>query len=443
VSFVVPEKQSHEAVGASMHQLISGLYPICRSITGNGVRKTLQSLQDTIPLTVHEVPSGTPVFDWQVPQEWNIRDAYVKNSQGLRIIDFQQSNLHVVSYSIPIRQTMPFSELRDHLFTLPDRPEWIPYRTSYYSESWGFCLAHNQLCLLDSKGSYEVCIDATLKDGYLTYGEYCLPGKTADEVLVSCHICHPSLCNDNLSGVALGVHLAKALEPLPRRYSYRFLFVPGTIGAITWLSLNESRVIDIKHGFVLAGVGDRGHFTYKKSRRGNAAIDRAFTHVIKHFEDESGIIDFFPYGYDERQYCSPGFNLPVGCVMRTPFGKYPEYHTSADNIGFVSEAALGDSFGKCMAALSVLENDEVYLNQNPKCEPRLGKRGLYQSMGGKLIREMGELPILWVLNLSDGHHSLLDIAELSGLSFDAIRVAASALRECSLLRPLSNPLVEK
>ena len=435
--------QSSDAVGASMHQLISGLYPICRSITGNGVRKTLQILQDTIPLTVHEVPSGTPVFDWQVPQEWNIRDAYVKNSQGLRVIDFQQSNLHVVSYSVPIRQRMPFSELRDHLFTIPDRPEWIPYRTSYYKESWGFCLAHNQLHLLESEGSYEVCIDATLKNGHLTYGEYCLAGKTDEEVLVSCHVCHPSLCNDNLSGIALGVYLAKALEPLSRRYTYRFLFVPGTIGSITWLSLNESRVSHIKHGFVLAGVGDRGHFTYKKSRRGNAAVDRAFTHVAKHSDDECEVIDFFPYGYDERQYCSPGFNLPVGCVMRTPFGKYPEYHTSADNIGFVSEAALGDSFGKCMAALSVLENDEVYLNQNPKCEPRLGKRGLYQSMGGKLIREMGELPILWVLNLSDGHHSLLDIAEQSGLSFDAVRVAASALQECSLLRPLSNPLVEK
>jgi aminopeptidase-like protein len=432
---VIPERGS-SAIGQSMHQLIAGLYSVCRSITGNGVRETLGILQGHIPLDIHEVASGTEVFDWTVPKEWNIRDAYVKNERGCRVIDFQKSNLHVVSYSRPVQQRMMLAELKDHLFTLPDRPEWIPYRTSYYKETWGFCLSHKQLQELVTEGPYEICIDATIEDGHLTYGEYCLPGATNEEVLISCHVCHPSLCNDNLSGVALAVYLAKALQPLTRRYTYRFLFIPGTIGSITWLSVNENRVSQIKHGLVLAGVGDRGHFTYKKSRRGQAEIDRAFAHVLKCSNDGSVEIDFFPYGYDERQYCSPGFDLPVGCAMRTPFGQYPEYHTSADNLDFVSPDALADSFDKCLASLSMLEKNGTYVNQNPKCEPRLGKRGLYQSTGGKVIREMGELPLLWVLNFSDGTHSLLDIAERANLPFDTIRTAASVLEECSLICPL-------
>ena len=420
-----------------MHQLIAALYPICRSITGNGVRETLRILQGYVPLDIHEVASGTEVFDWTVPKEWNIRDAYVKNQQGLRLIDFQKSNLHVVSYSLPIQQKMTLTELKDHLFTLPDRPEWVPYKTSYYKESWGFCLAHNKLQELATEEPYEVCIDATIEDGHLTYGEYCLPGTTDEEVLISCHTCHPSLCNDNLSGVALAVYLAKALQSLTRRYTYRFLFIPGTIGSITWLCLNEERVSRIKHGVVLAGVGDAGHFTYKKSRQGHAEVDRAFAHVVKHSDDGSAVVNFFPYGYDERQYCSPGFDLAVGCAMRTPFDQYPEYHTSADNLDFVSSDALADSFDKCLSALSILQKNETYVNQNPKCEPRLGKRGLYQSTGGKVIREIGELPLLWVLNLSDGRHSLLDIAERADLSFETIRTAASALEACSLICPSS------
>jgi len=420
-------------VGQEMHGLIAELYPICRSITGNGLRQTLSALKKQIPLQIHEVPTGTQVFDWTVPKEWNIRDAHVKNSKGEKIIDFKRSNLHVVNYSIPVRKTMPLKDLQRHLYTVPEHPNWIPYRTSYYKESWGFCLSHEQFLQLEDD-EYEVHIDASLEDGYLTYGECYLRGESEDEVLLSTHACHPSLCNDNLSGVALLTFLAKYLRPLALRYSYRFLFIPGTIGSITWLCLNESRVSSIKHGLVVACVGDPGKSTYKRSRRGDAEIDKAVAHVLKHSGQEYDIMDFSPYGYDERQFCSPGFNLPVGCLMRTPHGHFPEYHTSADNVGFVQPWALADSFWKCLSVLDVLEHNKTYVNQNPKCEPRLGKRGLYRAIGGQADGGGDELAMLWVLNLSDGDHSLLDIAERSGLAFDVIRRAADALLEHDLLK---------
>jgi aminopeptidase-like protein len=424
---------TYNDVAREMYELIAELYPLCRSITGDGVRKTLSILNQHIPLDIHEIPTGTPVFDWTVPKEWNIRDAYVKNVKGERIIDFNRSNLHVVGYSTPLRKTLRVEELREHLFTLPDRPEWIPYRTSYYTENWGFCLSHKQFLELQD-AEYEVCIDASLENGYLTYGEYYLPGDTTDEVLLSCHICHPSLCNDNLSGIALVAFLAKHLGAWARRYSYRFLFIPGTIGSITWLCLNETRVANIKHGFVVAGVGDAGNITYKRSRRGDAEIDRIFSHVLKHSGKNYTVIDFFPYGYDERQFCSPGFNLPMGCLMRTPHGQYPEYHTSADRLDFIQPTSLADSFSKCLSVLAVLEHNKIYLNQNPKCEPQLGKRGLYGAIGGQTDRRIGELAMLWVLNLADGRHTLLDIAEQAGIEFEAVRLAAQALLRHELLK---------
>lgn len=419
--------------GQEMYELVSELYPICRSITGDGVRETLGRLQKHIPMTVHEVPTGTQVFDWTVPKEWNIRDAHVKNSKGERIIDFQKSNLHVVSYSVPVRRRLSLPELKDHLFTLPDHPDWIPYRTSYYTETWGFCLTHNQLLQLD-EGQYDVWIDATLEDGHLTYGEFFHQGATSDEVLISCHACHPSLCNDNLSGLALATFLAKSLSSMSLRYSYRFLFIPGTIGSITWLSLNEAHVSRIRHGVVLTCVGDSGRSTYKKTRRGNADIDKAFLHVLKHSAQDHEIIDFFPYGYDERQFCSPAFNLPVGCFMRTAHGRFPEYHTSADNLDLVQPQYLADSFWKCLSVFDVLEHDKIYVNQNPKCEPQLGKRGLYRAIGGHADAGLDELAMLWVLNLSDGHHSLLDIASASGFPFDRIKRVADVLLEHRLLK---------
>jgi aminopeptidase-like protein len=419
-------------VGLEMHQLISKLYPICRSITGDGVRATLHLLQQFIPLELHEVPSGTPVFDWTVPQEWNIVDAYVINPQGEKVIDFQQSNLHLLNYSLPIDRQMPLSELKEHLFSLPDRPDWIPYRTSYYQDNWGFCLSHHALEQLQD-GEYQVYINSSLAPGSLTYGEYYIPGETSDEILFSCHTCHPSLCNDNLSGIVLATFLAKQLEAKPHRYSYRFLFVPGTIGSITWLSLNHHQVDRIKHGLVVAGVGDSGNLTYKKSRRGDAQIDRAVEHILKHSGQTYMIEDFSPYGYDERQYCSPGFNLPVGSLTRTPFNCYPEYHTSADNLDFIDPTNLADSLAKYLAVIDVLENNRTYLNNNPNCEPQLGKRGLYGNFGGKKSTKAREMAILWVLNLADGGYSLLEIADRANLPFSTIQTAAVDLVASGLL----------
>lgn len=412
--------------GPEMHRFIAELYPICRSITGDGFRETLRHIQERIPLSVHEVVSGTPVFDWVVPREWNIRDAYVKNAQGERVVDFRQSNLHVVNYSVPVHTTLTLDELKEHLHTLPEHPDWIPYRTSYYKEAWGFCLSHAQFLTMED-GEYEVCIESTLRDGHLTYGECYLKGRSEDEVLISCHACHPSLCNDNLSGVAVATFLAGYLSQVTLRYSYRFLFIPGTIGSITWLSLHEQDVDRIKHGLVVTCVGDAGHPTYKRSRRGDAEIDRAVAHVLAHRDGPHAIEDFVPYGYDERQYCSPGFNLPLGCLMRTPNGRFPEYHTSADNLELVRPESLEDSLSLSLSILAVLEHNRTYLNQNPKCEPQLGRRGLYSLMGGHRQGAVDQMALLWVLNLSDGRHSLLDIAERSGMSFDAIDAAARVL----------------
>ncbi len=418
--------------GQEMLALIERLYPICRSITGNGFRQTLSILQEYLRLEKHEVPSGTEVFDWVVPREWNIADAYVKDRRGKRVIDFREHNLHVLNYSTPVHATMSLAELRPHVATIPAHPDWIPYRTSYYREAWGFCASQNALDAL-ADDTYEVCIDSSLEPGSLTYGECYLPGESEDEVLVSCHACHPSLCNDNLSGIAVATHLARALAAVPRRFSYRFLFIPGTIGAITWLSLNESGTPRIKHGLVITCAGDAGKPTYKRSRRGSASIDRAMALVLRDSARPFEIVDFSPYGYDERQYCSPGFNLPVGCFMRTPHGQYPEYHSSADNVQLMSAAGLQDSLTLCHAALQLIEEDRTYVSLNPKCEPQLGKRGLYRLIGGQTDTAVDEMALLWTLNLADGTHSLLDMAERSGVPFADVKRAAAALLEHGLL----------
>lgn len=429
------EECDTKQLGSAMHQLIADLYPICRSITGDGVRKTLHILQQYIPLEVHEVPTGTQVFDWTVPKEWNIRDAYVKNQKGEKVIDFRASNLHILGYSIPIHQKMPFSELRKHLITLPDHPDWIPSRTSYFKETWGFCLTHNALQQLED-GEYEVYIDSSLEAGHLTYGEYYFPGEVEDEVLFSCHVCHPSLCNDNLSGIALATFLANHLRTSPRRYSYRFLFIPTTFGSITWLALNEENVHRIKHGLVLAGVGDAGNITYKTSRLGNAEIDQVFEYALKNSGKEYSIEEFSPYGYDERQFCSPGFNLPIGRLSRTPFGTYPQYHTSADNLDFVKPDSLAESLLVCKSVVDLLEKNKTYQNQNPKCEPQLGKRGIYQGFGGGKDQRLKEMAMLWILNFSDGTNNLLDISKKSGIPFEIIQSMAELLRNYDLLKEI-------
>jgi aminopeptidase-like protein len=419
--------------GREAYSLIEALYPICRSITGNGLRRSLRLLEGTVPIDLHEIPSGTRVFDWTVPNEWNIRDAYVLNTAGKRVIDFQRSCLHVLNYSTPVNRTMSLAELRPHLFTIPEKPDWIPYRTSYYRETWGFCLSQRQLERLE-EGEYEVCVDSTLEPGFLTYGEYRIQGGTDEEVLFSCHACHPSLCNDNLSGMVIAARLAQLLDGASLRYSYRFLWIPGTIGSITWLALNEAILPRIKHGLVLSCIGDPGKFTYKRTRRANAEIDLAVEHVLKHGGSHYEVVDFSPYGYDERQYCSPGINLPVGCFMRTPNGRYPEYHTSADDLSLVKPSSLGESLFQLLRVVHILEENMRYVNLNPKCEPQLGRRGLYRQIGGSKDAAATEMAMLWVLNLSDGQHDLLDIAVRSGIPFDQISGAAEALREAGLLQ---------
>jgi aminopeptidase-like protein len=434
------DQKNSEQVGQELHRFAAELYPICRSITGNGIRRTLGMIQDRIPLQTVEVPTGTPVFDWSVPKEWNVQDAYIKNSSGKRVVDFRQCNLHILNYSTPVHTTMPLSQLKPHLFTIPENPDWIPYRTSYYQENWGFCLSHNQMLALTG-GEYEVCIDSTLEDGHLTYGECYLPGHSTDEVLISCHACHPSLANDNLSGLTVATALAQLLSGRDLRYSYRFLFIPGTIGAITWLAKNQQTAGRIRHGLVLTGVGDAGGFHYKKSRRGDAEIDRAVAQVLRHSGEPFEIMEFSPYGYDERQYCSPGFNLPVGCLMRSVWGSFPQYHTSADNLDFIQPLKLAGSLRVCTAIVDVLENNLRYQNQNPYCEPQLGKRNLYRPTGGGSIGEDINAR-LWVLNFSDGEHSLLDIAEHSGIAFSAICNAAGLLSENGLLKVVPASVAE-
>ena len=446
-------KSDFPAISSEMCKLLKELYPICRSITGNGVRKTLEIIQNYILIEHHEVPSGTKVFDWIIPKEWNIEDAYIKTDKGQKIVDFQKSNLHVLNYSTPIKSKLSLSELKQHLYTLPDQPEAIPYKTSYYNENWGFCLSHNQFLTLED-GEYEIVIDSSLKDGNLTYGEFFLQGKKNEEILLTCYTCHPSLCNDNLSGIVLLTFLAQYLSKLKLDYSYRFLFIPETIGAITWLKLNEEKISKIKHGLVITCVGDSGKFTYKKSRLGNAEIDQTAINILKESGESFQIKDFFPVGSDERQFCSPGFNLPMGSLMRTMYHKFPEYHTSLDNLEFVKGEYLIESFSIYLKIILELEknfgkfkpeeklkdqrnmdDNDIFMNLNPKCEPNLEKRGLFNKV---IDLDSGTaLSISWVLNLSDGRNSLSDISRISGIEYNLIKETSELLLKHNLLKKIT------
>ncbi|WP_282170093.1 DUF4910 domain-containing protein [Ruegeria atlantica] len=424
--------RTNTPVGELLHSQLVRLYPICRSITGPGVRETLSLIGEHIPLSVTEVPSGEPVLDWHVPKEWTIRDAWVADASGNRVIDFQKHNLHIVSYSRPVHTRMSLSELKPHLHSDPSNPEWIPYRTGYYAENWGFCLPHRDLEAMQ-EGEYEVVVDATLEDGSLTYAECVIPGQTKDEILLSVHICHPSLANDNLSSIVVATELARRLLEGPQpQHTLRVLFIPATIGSITWLARNTATVDRVKHGLVLANLGDPGAFHYKKSRRDDTEINRAVRLVIQDQPDHK-MLEFEPYGYDERQFCSPGFDMPMGCFSRTPYASFPEYHTSADNPEFVRPEALEDSLTRLEKVIDILERDKKFMNLNPKGEPMLGRRGLYDAIGGRSDSKEQQMALLWVLNYSDGDHSLLDIAERSQLGFDRVARAAEILLQHGLL----------
>lgn len=419
------------AADSDLYALAARLYPICRSITGAGLRQTLGMLAESIALKTVEIPSGTAVFDWEVPQEWNIQSARILDPHGKPVVDFADHNLHLVNYSEPVSGNFSLDELKPRLHTSSRDPGWIPYKTSYYRRNWGFCLRQRDLQSWQP-GTYRVEIDSSLEPGSLTYGELLLPGASRREVVVFTHACHPSLGNDNVSGLAITTALAQWLEGRPRRYSWRFVFGPGTIGSLCWLRENEAGLGRIEHGLVLGLLGDAAPWTYKKSRRGSADIDVIVPHVLREMDPESRVMEFEPYGYDERQLCSPGFNLPFGRLTRSVNDGYPQYHSSADDLSLISAQAMGRSLEACKAIVEVIEGNRHYVNLLPKGEPRLGKRGLYGSMGGNSPGQ-AEHAMLWVLSQSDGEHSLLDIAQRSGMRFETIQAAAQALEGAQLL----------
>ena len=413
--------------------LIKELFPICRSITGQGVRETFDILSKYIPLEVHEVPTGTKVFDWEVPEEWNITDAYIECPDGTKIAQFKENNLHVMSYSERVNTTLDLNELKEHIHTLPDHPDWIPYRTMYYDRSWAFCLSQNVLDSLP-EGKYRAVIDSEHIDGSLTYSEAVFPGTSGKEVLFSTYVCHPSMCNDNLSSVAVMTKLANYMSKKKNlKHTYRFVFLPETIGAITWLSKNQKRLAKICAGVNLTCTGNRGPLTFKKSRQEESLSDHAMERSLDDMGLDYNKTSFSPVGSDERQYCSPGINLPVVTLMRTPPGEFEEYHTSADDLSAISSESLDEVYEACLGYIEILEKNYVYVNMYSKGEPQLGKRGLYRKVGGQRSNKVSQTAIKWVLNYSDGKHDLLDISSKSGIRIRELIEAANALEERSII----------
>ena len=424
---------SEEVPPIDLHGLVRELFPINRSLTGAGVRETLAILARHVQLEVREVASGTAVLDWQVPLEWNIRSATIRALDGRCLVNFADHNLHVVGYSKPIHKEVSRAELAEHVHTLPDQPELIPYRTGYFADDWGFCMPDNLWQTMQDE-AYRIDIDSDLSPGSLTYGELFLAGELSDEVLITAHICHPSLANDNLSGIAVAVALAMRQARLPRRLGYRFLFIPATIGAITWLARNESELGKIRHGLVLTCIGDTGPFHFKQSRSG-APIDNAVAHILRHSGHPYEIVPFNPYGYDERQFCSPAFDLPMGCFMRSVHGTFPQYHTSADNPGFVKPQALNQSYEVVASLLDLLDANWMYARTDGRGEPQLGRRGLYRAIAGQ--KEAGgasQMDLLWLLNLADGKHNLLEMAERAGIPFGRLQKAVRLALDADLIR---------
>ena len=424
------------AAGAEAFELARELFPLPRSLTGDGVRQTLRVVGELVPLEVTEVPTGTPVFDWTIPREWNVADAWIADASGTRIVDYRSSNLHVLGYSRPVRATLSGAELDGRLHSLPEHPDRIPYRTAYWADTWGFCVSERQRQQIRPDEQYEVVIDATLEDGHLTYAEALFPGESDDEVLLSTYVCHPSVANDNVSGIAVLAVLGRHLARRPLRRTHRLLFSPGTLGPLAWLSRNLEGLDRVHAGLVVACAGDRGPLRYKRSRRGDAHVDRAAGHVLPHSRPDALVEDFAPWGGDERQFCSPGFDLPIGALTRTPHGLYPEYHSSADDLDLIGAESLGDSVAATLEILDVLERDRTYVSRSPYGEPQLGRRGLYREISAGVPRaeEAFQRALMWVLNQADGTRSLLETAERAQLPFDLVAEAANALVDAELLQ---------
>jgi len=391
-----------------MYDLVKDLFPICRSITGNGVRETLKIIQQHIPININEVPTGTKVFDWTVPKEWNIKDAYIMDENSNKIIDFKKNNLHVVGYSVPVNKTVSLPELQEHLYSLPEQPEAIPYVTSYYKEMWGFCITHKKREIL-KEGKYKVFIDSELKNGALTYGELIIPGKSEKEVFLSTYICHPSMANNELSGPAVTTFLVKWIMSKPRRYTYRIIFIPETIGSITYLNKNlDVMKQNIIVGFNVSCVGDNRVYSYLPTRNGNTYADKIALNILSFKHPKFVKYSFLDKGSDERQYNAPGVDLPVCCIMRSKYGTYPEYHTSLDNLEFVNPEGLSGSYEVFKECLNLIEENRKY---KIKClgEPQLGKRGLYPTISTKLSTKEVK-GIINFISYSDGKNDLIDIS---------------------------------
>jgi aminopeptidase-like protein len=413
------------------------LWPINRSLTGDGNRETFKILSEIIDIKVQEIPSGTECFDWTVPPEWNVKEAWIKDSKGNTIVDFTINNLHLLGYSEPFKGKLSFEKIKAHIYTLPEQPTLIPYLTSYYKLRWGFCMSHEQFLSLDKDETYEICIDSKLDEkGSMTMGEAFIEGSSDKEILFSTYICHPSLASNELSGPLVSAFIYQSLKSQKNlKYSYRFVFVPETIGSICLLSQKGDYFKEkLSAGFVITCIGDDGNFTYKKSRIGNSLPDRAAEMILKQTEKKYNIIDFFPSGSDERQYCSPGFNLPVGSLMRTMYGVYPEYHTSGDNKNYISFEAMEKSVNKYLAILELLERNKKYINKMPFCEPQLGKRGLYPNLGSQKVTEKFVSTMMWILNLSDGLNDLIDISEKTNIPVVELYPVIDKLIEHDILK---------
>lgn len=453
--FMMP-RRDWAALTEEADGLLRRLFPICRSLTGDGVRQTLAILQDSAAFDVREIASGTPCYDWVVPDEWSIRAAWIEGPSGERIVDFADNNLHVVNYSVPVDAVLPFDELDRHLHTLPDLPEAIPYRTAYYNRQWGFCLSHRQYLGLDRRAAYRVHIDATLAPGHLTYGEALLDGASGEEFLVSTYCCHPSLANDNLSGVVLWTLLLRELRRGPRRHAYRFVIVPETIGAIAYLAHHEAAMRRLAGGFIPTTVAGPGPFGYKQTFHGDHRIDRAVRQTFKELRLEYVDYPFDINGSDETHYSAPFFRIPIGTISKDKYYEYPQYHTSLDDLGFIRAAHLVETLKLYLLAIEKLELDLTYRSLNPYSEPMLGKRGLYPQTGGSIKQPAVDLnrnhlereytisegritygseldAIRWVTFLSDGGASLLPIAERCGFPLRQLYETAERLVQHGLL----------